>query len=50
MLKLVGSRGILLSVFASMLALLLGALISKFALGNGWVEAIAAGGEVHQLT
>ena len=49
MLKLVGSRGILLSLFASMLALILGALISKFALGNGWVEAFGAGGETKEF-
>ncbi|GMH55307.1 hypothetical protein TrRE_jg729, partial [Triparma retinervis] len=43
MLKLVGNRGIMLSLFGSMLALVLGTLLSHFALGNGWVESFGAG-------
>ena len=43
MLKLVGSRGICLSLFGSMLALALGTILSHFALGNGWVESFGAG-------
>lgn len=43
MLKLVGARGLMLSMLACCVALGLGTLISHLVLGNGWVESFGVG-------